>query len=468
MIRKFLFLFIFFSSALHLYAEEVVTTKKEEPDSYYGLKLGAIVTPTFGYRVRDSASGISDTTQSEKTGFSMPWTLLFISKEWEDTGIKVEFWGEVIRSNVLSADTSADSGTKANPYLFAIRRANVQKKWDLGATRHKLIFGMQELPHMFSVWSGYYDWRYMERSPLESMAFSADPVDLGLSYLAEWKSFSAHLAVVNGDGYRSIQNAGGTGYDVIGRVSWEQKWQDDLKTGIHFLGRKGNAFGYSGNECNEAKTKCFPSDNNPNTLLRGDVRLSQEESYAVESNLLWREYINLGLGGMAKKKFGGRYSDAMNPTEFPKNISEKTGRGAYGWIGLGNKMIRIVFRGEIATGGPNQGLRSTESNLQEPWVRYSESATLKTTPVYSDKAYYISRQVYLEYLWSETARLGFGYQEIRSFDSSGAPNKWYIDNFANERTVADYRQQFSTPSPALISEYSRLDRNILVKATMQF
>ncbi len=466
MIKKILCLFLL-SASTALIAEEVVTTKKDEPDGYFGLKIGAIVTPTFGYRVRDKASGVSDTSQSDKTGFSMPWTLFSISKEWENTGIKVEFWGEVLKSNSLSSDTNADGGNKSNPHIFAIRRANIQKLWEFGSFTHRLTFGMQELPHMHSVWGGYYDWRYMDRSPLESLGFANDPVDLGLSYLLKWKSLSAHLAVVNGEGYRSLQNANGTGYDTVGRLSWEQPWTDSFKTGLHFLARSGNAFGYAGNECIEGKTRCLPSDNNPNTLLRGDVRLSQNQTYAIESNVIWREYVNFGVGGMFRKKFGGTINDGINPYLYPRHVDETIGRGAYAWLGLGTKLIRWVFRGEIGNGGPNPGVLTTESNLQEPWVRLSSLNTLKT-PTYSDKSYYISKQVYWEYFLSEATRFGIGYSEVRSYDSRGVPNKTYIDNFSNEKTAAEYQSQFSTPSAPLISEYGRLDRNIFVKANIIF
>jgi len=464
--KKLSIVLIFFASSI-LVADEVITSKKDEPDGYYGLKLGAIVTPTFGYRVRDKASGVSDTTQSDKTGFSMPWTMVTISKEWENTGIKVEFWGEVLKSNAISADTSADNGTKSNPYLFAIRRANIQKTWEFGTFSHRITFGMQELPHMHSVWGGYYDWRYMEKSPLESFGFSADPVDLGFSYLAKWKSLSAHLAVVNGEGYRSLQNANGSGYDTIARFSWEQSWLDSLKTGVHFLSRSGNAFGYAGNDCLEGKTKCLPSDNNASTRLRGDIRLSQDQTYAMETNLIWREYVNFGLGGMFKKKFGGAYSDTLAPTQFPKYVNETIGRGAYVWLGLGTKLIRWVFRGEIGNGGPAPGIRTTESNIQEPWARLSDLNTLKL-PTYSDKSYYVSKQVYWEYFVSESTRLGIGYLETKSYDSKGAPNKYYIDALSTERTAVEYQSQFTTPTVPNISEYGKLERNVFVKANLIF
>lgn len=466
MYKKSLFFLLFFTTSL-LVAEEVVTTKKDEPDGHYGLKIGAIVTPTFGYRVRDKASGLSDTSQSDKTGFSLPWTMFHITKEWENTGIKVEFWGEALKSNAISADTNADGGTKSNPYTFAIRRANLQKVWEYGTVSHRFIFGMQELPHMHSVWGGYYDWRYMEKSPLETMGFSADPVDLGLSYILKWKTLSAHLAVVNGEGYKSLQNANGSGYDTIARLSWEQPWTESFKTGLHFLSRSGNAFGYAGNDCFEGKSKCLPSDNNPNTQLRGDIRLSQSQTYAVEGNLLWREYVNLGMGGIFKKKYGGSYADVLQPTQFPKQISETTGRGAYAWLGLGTKLIRWVFRGEIGNGGPTPGVQTTESNVQEPWARLADINTLKV-PVYSDKSYYVSRQVYWEYFLSESTRFGLGYSETRSYDTKGAPNKAYIDNLSTERTAAEFQSQFSTPSAPLISEYGKLERNIFLKANIIF
>ncbi len=143
--------------------------KKDEPDGYYGLKLGAIVTPTFSYRIRDKASGTTDLSPSDRSGFSLPWTLFFVSKQWEETGVKVEFWGEILRGDAISQNTATDGGNKSNPYIFAIRRANVSKTWSFSSTKHTLQFGMFELPHMFSVWSGYYDWRYIDRSPLESL-----------------------------------------------------------------------------------------------------------------------------------------------------------------------------------------------------------------------------------------------------------------------------------------------------------
>jgi hypothetical protein len=391
--------------------------------------------------------------------------LFFVSKEWEEIGVKLEFWGEITRSDVLTQDTTADGGTKVNPYLFAIRRANVAKTWELGATKHTLQFGMFELPHMFSVWSGYYDWRYIDRSPLESLGFAKDPVDLGLNYIGKWKSFSLQLAAVNGEGYRSVQNTSGTGFDGIVKLSWEERWSESLKTGLHFLGRRSNAFGTAGDECREGKTNCLPNDGDPTTRRKGSISLSSEQVFAVESNVVYREFLNLGIGGLAKKQFGGQIRDLAVPFAPQTIIPEKIGRGGYAWLGLGNQTLRIVLKGEIGTGGPATGVRATETSEREPWVRFKDP---RITEIYSDKSYYVQRQIFGEWFVFPETRLAVGYTETRSYDVRGEPNKWYIDSFGDESSQLQYRAQIQSPTQNPISEYGRLDRSLVIKATATF
>ena len=76
------------------------------------LKVGAVISPSFGYRLRDSSSGTSNARKDDRTGFSMPWTLFMISKEWEEKKVTVEFWGEILRSSQITTDTQADTGSK--------------------------------------------------------------------------------------------------------------------------------------------------------------------------------------------------------------------------------------------------------------------------------------------------------------------------------------------------------------------
>lgn len=460
---RFIIVFSFF--IYPVLGEEVVTTKKEEPDGYYGLKLGAIITPTASIRIRDKVSGTNELSPSDKTGFSMPWTMFSISKEWEDLGIKAEFWGEILRNDSLTNDTSVGTGNKSNPYVFLVRRANLAKTFELGSTKHQIQFGMFELPHMFSVWSGNYDWRYFDKSPLESLGFAKDPVDLGINYIGKWRSFSLQTAVVNGEGYREVQNTTNTGYDVIGKIGWDPTWTENLKTGIHLLGRASNAFGYANDECREGRTKCLLDDGNPNTKRQGPVSLNQEQVIAIETHLLWKDTINLGLGGMFKKHLGGKIVDRLAPYQQGTIIPESTGKGAYLWLGIGNGTLRLVTRGEIATGGPNPGLRAIETVEREPWVRFQPGAT---EPRYSDQSYYIGKQIFGEWLFSPSTRFAIGYMEVRSYDTKGEPNKWYVDSTGESSNRVEYIGQFSKPTSFPISEYGRLDRSVVLKATTSF
>ncbi|XDD46319.1 hypothetical protein AB3N60_16670 [Leptospira sp. WS39.C2] len=461
----FRFIIVFFLFIYPVLGEEVVTTKKDEPDGYYGLKLGAIITPTASIRIRDKASGSNDLSPSDKSGFSMPWTMFSISKEWEDLGLKAEFWGEILRNDSLTNDTSVGTGNKSNPYVFLVRRANIAKTFELGNTKHQIQFGMFELPHMFSVWSGNYDWRYFDKSPLESLGFARDPVDLGINYIFKWKSLSLQAAVVNGEGYREVQNTTNTGYDVIGKIGWDPTWSDNLKTGIHLLGRASNAFGYASDECREGRTKCLLDDGNPNTRRQGPVSLNQEQVIAIESHLLWKDTINLGIGGMFKKQLGGTIVDRLAPYQVGTMVPESTGKGGYLWLGIGNGTLRLVTRGEIATGGPNPGLRATETVEREPWVRFQPGAT---EPRYSDQSYYVGRQIFGEWIFSQSTRFAIGYIEVRSYDRKGEPNKWYVDSTGESSNRVEYIEQFSKPVSYPISEYSRLDRSIVLKATATF
>jgi hypothetical protein len=142
----FFVLIVMFCSPI--FSEKIVTTKEDEPDAYYGLKLNLIATPTFGYRLRDSANGTSNAGLNDRTGFSMPWTLLMLSKDWEDKNLSLEVWGELTRNSTLSSDTQVNGGSKANPYLMQIRRANIQKTWKLSQLSLKFIFGIQELMYI--------------------------------------------------------------------------------------------------------------------------------------------------------------------------------------------------------------------------------------------------------------------------------------------------------------------------------
>jgi hypothetical protein len=120
---------LFLAILFPIFSEKIITQKNDLPDSYFGLKMGAVVSPAFGFRLRDQSSGKSNSRKDDRTGFSMPWTLFMLSKDWDEKNISVEFWGEVLRASNFSSDTSFDSGPKSNPYTLNIRRANIKKTY---------------------------------------------------------------------------------------------------------------------------------------------------------------------------------------------------------------------------------------------------------------------------------------------------------------------------------------------------
>jgi hypothetical protein len=434
--------FLLLVTANSILAEKVVTTKDDLPDAYFGLKVGAVVSPSFGYRLRDSSSGTSNAKKDDRTGFSMPWTLFMVSKEWEEKKVTVEFWGEILRASQITSDTLADNGSKSNAYLLGIRRASVKKNIDIGVFNLSFIFGMHELPHVYTQWNGYWKWRYVDRVPLESLGFSSQPADLGGSFLLKVKDFSVHVGIVNGEGYRDTQNTRSSGYDAVSRVSYEPQFTK-IKMGFHFLGKAGNVTGVAGDECREGKTSCLPSDQNPQTRKVKDLRAQHSESIAAEYTLLFGKNINLGIGVLWKKQYRGITIDKLNLNTMPVYQSDLKDRAYYAWIGFGFSDFQFIFRGE--TGRGVNGV---------------------FTPV-TDRTKFIRRSIFAEYNYSDSVRFAIGGIELIQFDSDGQRQRTYIDPLGDPSTKEIYNSQISNGNPTIVS-YSNRDRQLFIKSTMDF
>ncbi|MBP9884710.1 MAG: hypothetical protein KBF93_00340 [Leptospiraceae bacterium] len=440
-----IFVLLFFIVANSIFAEKVVTTKDDLPDAYFGLKVGAVVSPSFGYRLRDSSSGISNAKKDDRTGFSMPWTLFMVSKEWEDKKITVEFWGEILRSSVITSDTTADNANKANAYLLGIRRASVKKNIEYGMFNFSFIFGIHELPHVYTQWNGYWKWRYVDRSPMESLGFSPQAADLGASFLMQVKSFNLHVGIVNGEGYRDLQNSTSSGYDAVSRFSFEPQL-NKLKMGFHLLGRAGNVMGVAGDECKEGKTSCLPSDNNVLTRRERELRAQYSESMGGEFTLLFDKYINLGVGVLWKKQYRGKIFDRLNPNLLPTYESDLKDRAFYGWLGFGYSDFQIVFRGETGRGVNG----------------------VFTPTVNADKSRFTRKSIFIEYMYSDTVRFSIGGIELIQFDREGLRRKDYVDMNGESSNKTSYDNQFYTGINQGIVSYSNRDRQLFIKSTIDF
>lgn len=430
-------LLIYCFSVNNIFAEKVITAKDDLPDAYFGLKVGAVISPSFGYRLRDSSSGTSNAKKDDRTGFSMPWTLFMVSKEWEDKKVTVEFWGEVLRASSVTSDTTADSGSKSNAYLLGIRRASVKKNIDIGIFNLSFIFGIHELPHVYTQWNGYWKWRYVDKAPLETLGFSPQPADLGGSFLMKVKDFNLQVGLVNGEGYRDTQNTNSSGYDAVSRFSYEPQF-DKIKMGFHFLGRAGNVTGISGNECKEGKSNCLPSDNKNSTMIVRDLRYQHSQTIGAEYTLLFDKYLNFGAGVVHRKIFQGITYDTINLSTYPLYQSDFGKSALYAWVGGGFSDFNIIFRTEKGSG--TNGVLATGTG----------------------SVVFVRNSLFIEYNYSESVRFSIGGSILKQGSKS------YIDYLGNLKTQTDYLNQFYTGINSGIVQYSNNDKQLFIKSTMDF
>ncbi|XDD51235.1 hypothetical protein AB3N59_05560 [Leptospira sp. WS92.C1] len=484
-----LLLLLFLAQSMQ--AEQVITSKKDEPDAYYGLDIRAVISPSYGARIRDESSGLTNTNTgttlyanpNDRVGFSTPWTLLMISKTFQETGLQTELWGELVRTNQLTSDTRVDGGTKQNPYILSIRRASVKKTWETSIGAYTVNFGMQELPHTYTQWSNYWRWRYIDRGPLESLGFAPQAADIGLSATGKWSIVSSQLMVSNGEGYRESQNTTSAGMDLSSRFSVEPKFGEKGKAGFHIFYRRENAFGTAGNECFEGRTNCLPNDIDPNTNFAKNTRSLQSDTAGGEFNFIWTGSLkwNLGLGTFFKRQNGGEIRDRFQPFSSPLVYGKDSfGKSAYAWFSVGIKNFSLLGRIERGTG--NNGIVGTTETYQREFVPgFGVPSSNGTVPVpiqstlpetggngYSSKSSFRRVSVFLEWMAMPQFKMAFGYIENKNYDSNGLGQNVYIDQAGNQRTAQEYVNQFSTPGNIGIVSYSTLDRQIVLRTTIEF
>ncbi|ALO25041.1 hypothetical protein LEP1GSC103_3891 [Leptospira borgpetersenii serovar Javanica str. UI 09931] len=480
--RIYVILLLTFLSVWTTHAEQVVTTKKDEPDSYYGLDVKAVISPSYGARIRDGASGISNSNPNDRTGFSTPWTLLMISKTFEEVRIQTELWGELIRNNQLTSDTRVDTGTKQNPYVLNVRRANIKKIWNTSSWgNYTLGFGIQELPHTYTQWSNYWRWRYIDRGPLESLGFASQPADIGLNAVGNWSIISSQFMVSNGEGYRETQNTNSAGMDVSSRFSVEPQLGESGKAGFHLFYRRENAFGSGGNECFEGKTTCLPNDLNPITALSKQIKSLQSDTTGLETNLIWNGPIkwNLGLGGFFKKQNSGEIRDRLQPFAAPVAFGKDGfGKALYAWLSIGAGNFHLLGRIERGTG--NNGVVGVTDTIQREFFPGLSTSNVNLpaqvrnilpetrTNGYSSKSSFRRISVFFEWVVNPRFRMAIGYIENKNYDTNGVGQKVYIDQLGNERTEKEYLGQWNGSSNLGIVSYSSLDRQVLLRTTIEF
>ncbi|AYV55024.1 hypothetical protein EFP84_05540 [Leptospira kmetyi] len=486
--RICLILFLSLFLARNMYSEQVVTSKKDEPDAYYGLDIRGVISPSYGAKLNNDSSGTVNNganpylNPNDRVGFSTPWTLLMISKKFEDTGIQTELWGELIRNVQLTSDTRVDGGTKQNPYILSIRRASIKKTWETSAGEYTLNFGMQELPHTYTQWSNFWRWRYIDRGPLESLGFSPQPADIGLSALGKWSIVSSQVMVSNGEGYRESQNTNSAGMDISSRFSVEPELGEKGKAGFHLFYRRENAFGARKNECFEGRTNCLPNDLNPNTSLFKGSRSLQSDTAGSEFDLIWNGAVkfNLGIGAFAKRQYGGEIRDRFQPFSAPLVYGkDRFGKGGYAWLSVGIGNFSILGRIERGTG--SNGIVGATETQQREWIpgtgvpvstqtlptALSASVPETSNNGYSSKSSFRRVSLFMEWIVIPQFKMALGYVENTNYNSNGIAQNVYVDQNGVEKTEKDYLNQYSIGGPGIVS-YSSVDKQIILRTTIEF
>lgn len=237
------------------------------------------------------------------------------------------------------------------------------------------------------------------------------------------------------------------GYDLLNRISFEKN-EENFVYGIHLFTRLGNFLGLSDVECKEGNSNCVPNDRNNQTLVVRDIRTQKTETLALETNFRFEQILNLGLGGIYRRKYGGYAFDKLNPGTYADYEKDSFGKAAYGWLALSWKDFTLGFRHEYGTG--NNGVFTTVQQDRKEFLNRVKIPSIGsrvdslefTTPNYQSKSYFIRKLFFFEYKSNSDLRFAISGSHLLNYDSQGEKEQVYIDYFGNERTKQEYLSQF--------------------------
>lgn len=76
--------------------------------------------------------------------------------------------------------------------------------------------------------------------------------------------------------------------------------------------------------------------------------------------------------------------------------------------------------------------------------------------------------MFFEWIINSRFRMAIGYIENKNYDKNGIGQRVYIDQLGNERTEKEYLGQWNGTGNLGIVSYSALDRQILLRTTIEF
>ncbi|EMG08177.1 hypothetical protein LEP1GSC151_2459 [Leptospira interrogans serovar Grippotyphosa str. LT2186] len=76
--------------------------------------------------------------------------------------------------------------------------------------------------------------------------------------------------------------------------------------------------------------------------------------------------------------------------------------------------------------------------------------------------------MFFEWIVNPRFRMAIGYIENKNYDLNGISQRAYIDPLGNERTEKEYLSQWKESGNLGIVSYSVLDKQILLRTTIEF
>ncbi len=454
-------------------AEDIVTTT-EDAEDYNGFRVQTLINPAYENRDRDVHSGVGLRLPDDSYGFTLRRSHLRVSKEWKDSNIEAAFQADVIRNHELSRDTALNSGAKADPYLVYVSNAYIQKGFQSGNLFNGIRLGIQEVP-MYYFFKKSDQVHYLFGAP-EELQLTPNRSDIGLSWFMRYNWFAVHLMGANGEGALQAQGKESSGFDALGRVSFEPPSGEILGFEAHLYYRRANIAGFSGNECREGRTPCLASDGNAATNLEKDLRSLRNEYYGGEFGLRISDYLKITGGVFWMRDLGGRTLD-LAPGRAVRYEADKIGIAEYLGFTVGPARIKFFTRFTFGTGS-NGRLTATRSREQliEPYVSppspgIQSPLLIFNTPdrfAYEDKSVFRKIAAGADFTLLENCKITVGAEFFSYTDSSGGPGKSYVDVLGNERTKSEYTDQYRLLNPQGIAEYSRKTTHYFVRAGVWF
>ncbi len=445
--------------ALPLRAETLL-----DPTGQKTFRVRGEVQGGYEHRDRDPHSGVYD--QGADQGWTLGRSNLTFEKLIPEAGLLGRV--RVLSMRAEELDTSATS--RSNPYVLRAQQAWLAKQI---TPEVRIVGGLQESPMDYAMTRLTWDLDYVMLAPFDTLGLTGGRSMAGLSVQGNWDHFvNFNAAVANPEGETESRSAGSTGYDGLFRFSLVPTGRiGRFHFGFHIYYRWKNMFPQKQSECLEGKSDCQKSDNDAATILKSDPGTNRDRLYGTEFtfrlNTASDSGVGFSTGGYWIRDPGGRRRDVLHPEYGDQWTPLARGQAVFVYLRGVMFGAAVFYRRDVGSGNSFR-LEATAVDTGIGGAYFKPDGTPRTRPAYADQSYFF-RDVYgFEYRVSERWRVAFGVETRRLFDSTGEEKKTYIDPAGRERTVDEYRNQFTSGQGEGIAVYRTFTRQYFIRTSVEF